>query len=63
MNRASPVQLRKALEAADAMAKAGILFVAIPVLNPQDYFDLLFNLDARLERLEKEAAEIKEAQP
>lgn len=33
INRASPVELRKALEAAQAMVKAGILFIPIPVMT------------------------------
>jgi hypothetical protein len=33
MNRASPVAMRKALEISNAFAKAGILFVPIPVLD------------------------------
>jgi hypothetical protein len=59
MNRASPVQLRIAIEAANEMVKAGILFVAIPVMDAQDHRDLLFKLSARLERMEKEAEEVE----
>lgn len=36
MNRASPVDLRKALEAAHAYAKAGILFVPMPVFTEEE---------------------------
>lgn len=33
MNRASPVELRKSLEMANALASAGIRFVPVPVIN------------------------------
>lgn len=36
MNRASPVELRKALEAANIFVKAGILFVPIPIVAEDD---------------------------
>lgn len=36
MNRASPVQLRKALESAKAMAMAGIMFVPMPVADEDE---------------------------
>lgn len=36
MNRASPVQLRKALESAKAMVMAGIMFVPMPVADEDE---------------------------
>ena len=36
MNRASPADLRKALEVANSLARAGILFVAIPVADSNE---------------------------
>lgn len=36
MNQASPVQLRKALEAAQAMVKEGIMFVPMPVADEEE---------------------------
>ena len=33
MNKASPIEIRKAVECANAFLRAGILFVPIPVMN------------------------------
>lgn len=55
MNKASPVVLRKAMEAAQTLAGAGILFVPIPV-NGQDEFALrMKEAEQRLEQLAVEA--------
>mgnify|MGYP000039955746 CR=1 FL=1 len=35
MNRASPADLRKTLEAANTLTKAGIMFICMPVLDEQ----------------------------
>lgn len=51
MKRASPVELRKAMAAATAYTKAGILFVALPVLNEDDHIELVESVGARLDRL------------
>lgn len=59
MNRASPVELRKAIEAAQAFVKAGILFVPIPVMDEQDHEDLKFKLHARMYKLMADAEEVK----
>lgn len=56
MNRASPVELRKALETARVFATAGFDFVCIPVVNNEDKAALLLDVMRRLEKLEKEAA-------
>lgn len=53
MNRAKPVDIRKALEAADACVKSGVLFVPIPVLDAEDHAELVKLLMARLEIMEK----------
>ncbi|MGV8921621.1 MAG: hypothetical protein ACOH2R_28280 [Pseudomonas sp.] len=36
MNRAHPSDLRDAMEAAQSMVKAGVLFVPVPVLSADD---------------------------
>jgi hypothetical protein len=61
MNRASPVELRKAMEIARVLTTAGILFVAIPVMDEQDHAELVFKLSRRLEKMESDAvaAEVK----
>lgn len=51
MNRPSPVDLRNAIAAANALTKAGILFVAIPVLNDADHASLVIQANARLDTL------------
>lgn len=55
MNRASPSDLRKVLAMVDALAKAGILFVPMPALNPVDHSNLAAQAAERLEQLAKEA--------
>ena len=55
MNRASPSELRKSLVAANALAKAGILFVAVPVLNDADHTELVNKVADRLEAMALEA--------
>ena len=55
MNRASPVDLRKALEAAKTLADGGILFVAVPVLS--DYQALVELSLERLRAMEEIAKE------
>lgn len=51
MNRASPADLRKQIEAANLYTKAGILFVPMPVLNSDDYQALIQQADQRLGQL------------
>lgn len=51
MNRASPAQLRKSLEVADALAKAGIRFVCMPVVDEADHANLADQANERIERL------------
>lgn len=51
MNRASPVSLRKAMEAATAMKDAGIMFVCMPVVDEADMQNLASQAQERFERL------------
>ena len=59
MERATPVQMRKALEAVEALRKAGIEFVPIPVVSSEDRAKLLGIMMKRVEdvaiQAEKEA--------
>lgn len=55
MNRASPIDLRKALEMVSAFTKAGILFVPMPVLNEVDHANLVAQTTDRLEQIAQEA--------
>ena len=54
MNRASPADLRKALEVAHAYAKAGLLFVPMPVLNETDHHKLVADAAERIDQLIEE---------
>jgi hypothetical protein len=58
MKRASPVQLRQALEVANTLVKHGINFVCVPVIDEADAVNLASQAAQRLERL----AYIAEAQ-
>lgn len=51
MTRASPVDLRKALEAANTLAKAGVMFICMPVLNEADGHQLVAQAAQRFEQL------------
>ncbi|BBP51225.1 hypothetical protein PHLH3_08510 [Pseudomonas sp. St386] len=51
MKRASPVQLRQALDAADGLAKAGVRFVCVPVIDEADAMNLASQAAQRLERM------------
>lgn len=51
MNKASPVQIRKSLEVANALAKVGIRFVCMPVADEADHANLAEQAAERLERL------------
>lgn len=57
MNRASPVDLRKCLEAANMLAQSGIRFVPIPAVSDAEYAVLS---DLFLDKLEALAAEAEE---
>lgn len=51
MNRARPAQIRKSLEVASVLAKAGIRFVCMPVVDEADHANLADQANERLERL------------
>lgn len=55
MNRANPASLRKALEAADKLAKAGVMFICMPVLSEADGLQLVAQAAQRFEQLIAEA--------
>lgn len=57
MNRASAPDLRKALEVAHSLMKAGILFVPMPALNQADHETLVAELRRRMDALEALAEE------
>jgi hypothetical protein len=59
MNRASPVELRKGIEAANAMVKAGIRFIPIPALDDADYQALTNQLMDRMEQIAQQAEKVQ----
>lgn len=56
MNRARPVDLRKAMEVAQAYLKAGLWFVPVPVLNNEDFNALVKQSYSRLTLIEQDGA-------
>lgn len=54
MDRASPVELRKALQCADTLAKSGIDFVPIPVISPEQKAELLDQLFVLMEKINEQ---------
>ena len=55
MTRASPVDLRNALEIAENLVKAGIDFVHVPVLSHKDKAILTRDVKMRLTQIENES--------
>lgn len=55
MNRASPVDLRKSLEAAHMLASIGIRFVPIPAATEEEFRTLSAELSRKLEQMAVEA--------
>ncbi|MBJ2228520.1 DUF1382 family protein [Pseudomonas simiae] len=51
MKRATPAQLRQAIELANKMVKHGIRFVCIPVVDEADGVNLSSQAAERLERM------------
>lgn len=60
MNRASPVDLRKSIEAANALLKAGVRFVPMPVLDDADGAELIRQLGERLDKMAEQADGVAE---
>tara|TARA_R110000850_G_scaffold121623_4_gene239412 strand:- start:9631 stop:9801 length:171 start_codon:yes stop_codon:yes gene_type:complete len=50
MNRASPVETRKALEVANIYAKAGIPFIPMPVLSEEQRQEAILEAARRIEQ-------------
>lgn len=59
MNRASPTDLRKSMEASHAMMQAGIRFIPMPVFNDKDLYRLVKQVDARLETMEQDGDQVE----
>lgn len=55
MNRARPVDMRKAMDMACALRDAGILFVPIPVANDAEQAARFAEAEAKLEQMAREA--------
>lgn len=55
MNRASPIDLRKAMEVAQRLTRVGIEFVCIPVMGDRDRAMLLTLLGERLDQMIQQA--------
>ena len=51
MEKANPVEMRKALEVVQGLKAGGILFVPIPILGTEDRLSLLNELDRRLDMI------------
>ena len=51
MEKANPVEMRKALEVVQGLKAGGILFVPIPVIGEKDKDELLGELDRRLDMI------------
>ncbi|HBQ2242108.1 TPA: DUF1382 family protein [Klebsiella pneumoniae] len=62
MNKASPVDLRKCLEAAHGLAHIGIRFVPIPVATEEEFQSLSAELSRKLEQMAVEAEKAKAVQ-
>ena len=54
MNRANPVDMRKALETVQALKAAGILFVPIPIMNEAQHEQLKMMFNNALAEIEKQ---------
>ena len=55
IQKANPVDLRKAIEVANIYVKAGILFVPMPVLNKNDHAARVLEAELAIEALLTEA--------
>ena len=63
MNRASPADLRKAIEVANTYVKVGILFVPMPVFDKADHAAKVLAAEMAIERLLTEAEAEERFQP
>ena len=59
MNKCSPVEMRKCLEAVEHFKKIGIRFVPMPVTDDIDHDRTVLQMIAKLETMEYEAELIK----
>jgi hypothetical protein len=57
VNKATAVQISKALEAVNAFKQAGIEFIPVPVLDDEDRVKLAEDVFRRLGIIEKQAGE------
>ncbi|ENZ5742865.1 DUF1382 family protein [Enterobacter hormaechei] len=57
MQRASPVDLRKCLEAADMLARAGVRFVPVPAATDEEFAQLSALMNQRLDAIATAAEE------
>lgn len=55
LERASPIQLRKALELANVFVKLGVNFVPVPVSSDEEQRALVEQALAKLARMEQDA--------
>jgi protein tyrosine phosphatase (PTP) superfamily phosphohydrolase (DUF442 family) len=54
MNRATPVEMRKALEVVELFKRAGVLFVAMPVRNAAEHAETVAEMQRRLDEASNE---------
>lgn len=55
LNRASPAQLRKALELANLFVKMGVNFVPVPVISDEEQEELVWQALDKLATMERQA--------
>ncbi len=53
MEKATPLQIRQALELVEQLKRAGVRFVPIPAFDDDDWVYLIAKLNRRLDRLER----------
>ena len=51
MERATPVELRRSMEAADAMKDSGLRFVPMPVIDEEDHRNLVLQMYEKLAKI------------
>lgn len=59
INKATPVQMRKALEAVEHFRRAGIRFVPMPVVNETEHAAMVKLMMTRLRELEQRAEAVE----